>query len=191
MSGTVGRTRNPGEKGDNGETPIITISENTPISYKLNFKTTEQDITTPNLFAPDVEYHVNISATNSTFDVPLRNLVLTYQTTSSSALRISIAPKDAAVSILADMRRTTIYNSGTAEAQTFDNTTVSARVVLDEIVYSKSQETHNIKVRQQDPVTKLWTLCSVDSFISDGGARTWIRVKWNEYDVEYIVSATE
>lgn len=84
MSGTVGRTRNPGEKGDNGETPItiITISENTPISYKLNFKTTEQDITTPNLFAPDVEYHVNISATNSTFDVPLRNLVLTYQTTS-------------------------------------------------------------------------------------------------------------
>lgn len=136
-----------GEKGDNGETPIITISENTPISYKLNFKTTEQDITTPNLFAPDVEYHVNISATNSTFDVPLRNLVLTYQTTSSSALRISIAPKDAAVPILADMRRTTIYNSGTAEAQTFDNTTVSARVVLDEIVYSKSQETHNIKVR--------------------------------------------
>lgn len=189
-TGEKGEQGEQGPKGEEGETPVITVTEDTPISYKLNFKTTNQDITTPNLFAPDSEYHVNISATNSTLDVPLKGLVLTYQTTSSSALRISIAPKDTAVPILADIRRTTVYNSGTAEAQSFDNTTVSARIVLDEIVYSKSQETHNIKIRQQDPTTKLWSLCIVNSFISDSGARTSVSVKWNEYDIEYSVPST-
>ncbi len=53
-----------GPKGEEGETPVITVVENTPISYKLNFKTTEQYITTPNLFAPDTEYHVNLSTVN-------------------------------------------------------------------------------------------------------------------------------
>ena len=33
-----------------------------------------------------------------------------YLTTSSSALRISIAPKDTASPVVADIRRTTIYN---------------------------------------------------------------------------------
>ena len=36
-----------GEKGDTGETPAITVVEDTPLSYKLNFKTSTTDITTP------------------------------------------------------------------------------------------------------------------------------------------------
>lgn len=179
-----------GPNGDEGETPVITVAESTPLSYKLNFKTTEQDITTPNLFAPISEYRADISATNSTLTVPIKNLVLTYQTTSSTALRISIAPKDTATPILADMRRTSIYNGGTVEAQTFDNTTVSSRTVLDDIVYNHSQETHNMRIRQQDPVTKLWSLCEITSFISNGGARTSVLVKWHEYDVSYEVPST-
>lgn len=177
-----------GPKGENGESPVITVAEDTPISYKLNFKTSE--ITTPNLFAPYSEYHADISAVNSTLAVTVGNLVLTYQTTASTTLRISIAPKDTAVPILADIRRTTIYNNGTAEAQTFDGATISARTVLDDIVYSKSQETHNIKIRQQDPTTKLWSLCEVNSYISAGGARTSVRVQWSEYDVAYEVPET-
>ena len=51
-----------GPKGENGESPVITVTEDTPISYKLNFKTSEQDITTPNLFAPYSEYRADISA---------------------------------------------------------------------------------------------------------------------------------
>ena len=93
--------------------------------------------------------------------------------------------------VLTDMRRTTIYNNGTAEAQTFDSTTVSARTVLDEIVYSNSQETHSIKIRQQDPQTKLWSLCEINSFISAAGARTSVRVQWSEYGVAYEVPKTE
>lgn len=93
---------------------------------------------------------------NSVLTIPLKNLVLTYQTTSASAVRISIAPKESGASVLIDMRRTSIYNASTIETQTLDNTTVSGRTVIDEIVYSKSQETHNVRIRQQDPETKLW-----------------------------------
>lgn len=196
IPGPQGEKGDPGEKGEpgaagpqgeNGETPVITVAESTPISYKLNFKTEEQDITTPNLFAPYSEYHSDISAVNSTLSVTLENLVLTYQTTSSTTVRITVAPKDTAVPVLADMRRTSIYNTGSVEAQTFDNTTVSGRVVLDEIVYSQSQETHSIKIRQQDPTTKLWSLCEIHSFVSRGGARTSVRVQWSEYGVAYDV----
>ena len=189
--GIQGEKGDPGEKGADGETPVITVAEDTPLVYKVNFKTTTEDLTTPNLFAPLTEYHADLSALNTVYTVPLQNLVLTYQTTSTGAMRISIAPKDTAVPILADMRRTTIYNTGAVEAQTFDNTTVSGRVVLDEIIYSQSQETHSMKIRQQDPTTKLWSLCEVFSFISKGGARTSIRVQWSEYDVSYDVPTTE
>lgn len=189
--GVMGLQGVKGDPGEKGETPVITVVENTPISYKLNFKTTEQDITTPNLFAPDTEYHVNLSTVKSVLTIPLKSLVLTYQSTSSSAVRIAVAPKDAGTSVSIDMRRTSIYNASTIETQTLDNTTVSSRTVIDEIVYNKSQETHSIKLRQQDPVTKLWSLCEISSFISDSAARTSVRIQWIEYDVEYEVPTTE
>lgn len=189
--GVMGLQGVKGDPGEKGETPVITVVENTPISYKLNFKTTEQDITTPNLFAPDTEYHVNLSTVKSVLTIPLKSLVLTYQSTSSSAVRIAVAPKDAGTSVSIDMRRTSIYNASTIETQTLDNTTVSSRTVIDEIVYNKSQETHSIKLRQQDPVAKLWSLCEISSFISDSAARTSVRIQWLEYDVEYEVPATE
>ncbi len=189
--GVMGLQGVKGDPGEKGETPVITVVENTPISYKLNFKTTEQDITTPNLFAPDTEYHVNLSTVKSVLTIPLKSLVLTYQSTSSSAVRIAVAPKDAGTSVSIDMRRTSIYNASTIETQTLDNTTVSSRTVIDEIVYNKSQETHSIKLRQQDPVAKLWSLCEISSFISDSAVRTSVRIQWIEYDVEYEVPATE
>lgn len=159
-------------------------------SYKINFKTSSQSITTPNLYASFTEYHVNLAASGTIYSIPVINLILTYQTTSTTALRISIAPKDTAVPILTDIRRMSVYNS-TVEGQTFDNTTVSARTVLDEIVYSQSQETHSIRIRQQNPTTKLWSTCVVESFISNGGARTSIWVRWIEENVSYEVPVSE
>ncbi len=184
-TGEKGEQGIQGLKGDTGETPEISVAESTPVSYKLNFKTSEQDITTPNLFAPYSEYRADISATNSILNVPVGELVLTYQTTSSTTLRISVAPKETGVSVLTDIRRTTIYNTGSPEAQSFDNTTVSGRTVLDDIVYTRSLETHRITIRQQDPTTKLWSLCEINSFISNSGARTSVSVRWTEYGVSY------
>lgn len=166
------------------------MAESTPLSYKLNFKTAEQSITTPNLFAPYTEYHVDLSAINSLLTVPLENLVLSYQTTSSSALRISAAPKTAGTTVLCDIRRLTIYNASTIESQTSDNTSISARTVLDEIVYTSSQESHSMKIRQQDPETKLWSLCEITSFISKNAARTSVTVRFLEHGVSYLPPET-
>ena len=125
-------------RGKDGETPAITVAEDTFLSYKLHFKTSTQELTTPNLFAPLAEYHANLSATGSTLTIPLKDLVLTYQTTSSSALRISIAPKDTAAPVLTDIRRTTIYDNSTIESQTLNNSLVSNTVLLDGTVYTNS-----------------------------------------------------
>jgi len=191
---TQGEKGEPGEKGEqgiqgikgeNGETPVVSVAEDTPLSYRLHFQTSEQELTTPNLYAPLTEYHVDLSAANSTLDIPLKALVLTYKRSSASALRISIAPKDAAASVLVDVRRTTIYDGSTIETQTMNNTTVSTSVAIDSTVYTNSQETHNMRIRQQDPATKLWSLCEINSFLSAGGARCSIRIQWSEYDVTY------
>lgn len=129
--------------------------------------------------------HVDISATGSTLNIPLGSLILTYQNTSTSSVRISVAPKDTAAPVLTDMRRITIYNNTSIESQTYNNTVVSTRTVLDDLMYSQSQESHSIKIRQQDPVTKLWSLCEIRSFISNGGARTSVWVQWSEVNVSY------
>lgn len=89
-----------GDKGENGETPVITVVEDTPLSYKVNFKTSEEDITSPNLFKPLVEYHADLSAIGSTLNIPLRNLILIYQNTSTSSIRITVAAKDTSVPVL-------------------------------------------------------------------------------------------
>lgn len=174
-----------GEKGDTGETPAITVVEDTPLSYKLNFKISTTDITTPNLFKALDEYHINLSTANSTLNIPLDNLILTYQYVSSNSARITIAPKDTSISILADMRRTSIYNSYSVESQTYDNTNVSTRTILNDIIYTLSQETHVMQIRQQNPDTKLWSLCEIHTFISNGGARTSVWVQWYESGVSY------
>lgn len=174
-----------GEKGDPGETPAITVIEDTPLSYKLNFRTSTEDITTPNLFKSLDEYHVDLSTTGSTLNIPLENLILTYQNTSSTSIRISIAAKNTAAPVLADIRRITIYNGSSVESQTLNNTTISTRTVLDDLMYSESQESHSIKIRQQDPDTKLWSLCEIHTFSSNKGARTSVWIQWSEVGIRY------
>lgn len=131
-----------GEKGDSGETPVIAVAEDTPLRYKLHFQTSEQELTTPNLFAPFTEYHVDLSAADSTLNIPLRDLILTYQRASASALRISIAPKNTAAPVLVDLRRTTIYDGNTIETQTLNGSSISASIAIDGTVYTNAQHAH-------------------------------------------------
>ena len=81
-------------------------------------------------------------------EINMTSLVLTYQTTSATAVRISIAPKYSAVPVLADKCRTSIYNGSTVEAQTFDNTMILSLTLIDDIFYGQSQETHNMRIRR-------------------------------------------
>ncbi len=188
-TGPEGPRGEQGIQGETGETPVITVAEETPLSYRLHFAAGGQELTTPNLFAPVTEYHADLSAVGSELVIPLKDLTLTYQTTSATALRITMAPRDAAAPVLVDLRRTSIYNGSTVETSTLNGTSVSSRTVVDEIVYTNSQETHQMVLRQQDPVSKLWSLCEIRSFLSAGGARCSLRIQWSEYDVSYAPPA--
>ena len=183
--GDTGERGQQGIQGETGETPVITVAEETPLSYRLHFAAGGQELTTPNLFAPVTEYHADLSAVGSELVIPLKDLTLTYQTTSATALRITMAPRNAAAPVLVDLRRTSIYNGSTVETSTLNGTSVSSRTVVDEIVYTNSQETHQMVLRQQDPASKLWSLCEIRSFLSAAGARCSVRVQWTEYDVAY------
>lgn len=191
--GIQGDKGDPGERGEQGiegppgETPSITVVEDTSLSYKLNLKTSKDDITTPNLLKSLEEYHVDLSTSGSTLNIPLGNLILTYQNTSTTSVRITIAAKDTAIPVLTDMRKISIYNGSSVESSTFNNTMVSSRTVLDDLMYSNSQESHSIMIRQQDPVSKLWSLCEIHSFVSGGGARCSVWVQWSEVDVSYEI----
>ena len=88
------------------------------------------------------------------------------------------------------MRRITIYNAASIESQTYNNTLVSTRTVLDDLVYTLLQESHSMKIRQQDPETKLWSLCEIRSFLSNGDARSSIWILWSEIDVSYEAPTT-
>lgn len=132
----------------------------------------------------------DLPASGSTLNIPLESLILTYQQISSTALRITIAAKDTRAPVLADIRRITIFNASSIESLTLNNTTISTRTVLDDLMYTQSQESHCLTIRQQNPVTKLWSLCEIHSFSSNGGARTSVWVQWSEVDVSYEVPAT-
>ena len=85
--------------------------------------------------------------------------------------------KNTAAPVLVDLRRTTIYDGSTIETQTLNGSSISASIAIDGTVYTNSQETHNMRIRQQDPVTKLWSMCEINSFLSAGGARCSIRIQ--------------
>ena len=86
-----------GATGATGPAPEITVSENTPTSYKVSFKTDSQEVVSPNLKSNLECYNVDLSAPGSSQDIPLGKLTLNVQNTSASSIRLSIRPADAAV----------------------------------------------------------------------------------------------
>ena len=176
-TGATGATGAQGIQGVTGQTPNIAVAEDTPTSYKVSFKTDTQEITSPNLKSNVAYYNANLATLNSYIDIPLDNLIFTVANTSITSVRMSVQPKVSTTPVLADIRRTSIYDGASVESQTFNNTTVAAKLVVDDLVYSQSQEINWIRIRQQNP-TKLWSMCEIRTFISQGGARTTICVEW-------------
>ena len=137
-------------------------------------------MTTPNLFAPFTEYHVDLSAADSTLNIPLKDLILTYQRAAHQH-----RAEEHRRARFGRPAQNDIYDGSTIETQTLNGSSISASIAIDGTVYTNSQETHNMRIRQQDPVTKLWSMCEINSFLSAGGARCSIRIQWSEYDVAY------
>lgn len=93
----------------------------------------------------------DLSKSGSVLNVPLGSLVLTAQFGSTASIRLSIRAKDTATPVLADIRRTSIYDAAAIESQTLNNTRISTSQVLDDVVYSQSQETHWMRIRPTGP----------------------------------------
>ena len=174
-----------GPQGVAGETPQITVVENTKTSYKVRFKTSSQDITSPNLKSNAEYYNYNLSATGSTANIPLESLTLVVRNTSTTSLRLSVQPAVSGTTVLADIRRFSAYD-GATEAQTNNNVTISSSLTIDEIVYTMSQEMHWIRMRIQDPTTKLWSMCEIRTFASQNASRTTIWVQWAYTDGSFV-----
>ncbi|MDO5389188.1 MAG: collagen-like protein, partial [Clostridia bacterium] len=167
-----------GERGATGPAPEITVAEDSETVYKVNFKTDNGEIVSPNLMANKKYYNYDLSNAGSSAAITIGKLLFTVQYNSSSAIRLIISPADVSVPILADIRRTSIYDGGSIESSTYNNTSVTGNIVIDDVVYSQSQETHTTRIRQQDPDTGLWSMCVVSTFPSNGGARTTVWVDW-------------
>ena len=54
-------------------------------------------------------------------------------------------------------------------------------------VYKRQQEMHWMRLRQQDPTTKLWSMCEIRTFASQGGERTTVCVEWLYTGATFII----
>ena len=179
--GPTGPTGSTGVKGDIGATgpaPTITVEESSPTAYRVRFHGSGADVVSPNLRASPEVYNMNLSSTGSAREITLGKLILNVQNAGTSAIRLSLRTADTAAPVLVDLRRTTIYDGSTIESQTWNSVSFSTAQIIDDILYDNSQETHWMRLRQQDPATKLWSMCQITTFASAAGARVSVIIDW-------------
>ncbi|MFQ9207467.1 MAG: collagen-like protein [Flavonifractor plautii] len=179
--GPTGPTGSAGVKGDIGATgpaPTITVEESSPTAYRVRFHGSGADVVSPNLRASPEVYNMNLSSTGSAREITLGKLILNVQNGSSSSIRLSLRAANTAAPVLVDLRRTTIYDGSTIESQTWNSVPFSTSQIIDDVLYDNSQETHWMRLRQQDPATSLWSMCQITTFASAAGARVSIIVDW-------------
>lgn len=182
--GPTGPTGPTGETGPIGPAPTFTVTEETPISYVLTIDTENDTIVTPNLRPALYEtYNADLSASGSSYELTVGNIVYRLQYNTASTQRVFLRPLDPAVPVLADIKRSTQVNS-TVDGGQWDNYTLNAELTVDTSLSDSSNEIHIVRIRQQDPVTGLWSLCTVELFSSNSGARVSLWVNWIFTDVD-------
>ena len=159
--------------------------------YKVGFQSGDTKVVSPNLKPVSTYYNADLGASGRYLDIPIGSLVLTYKYVSAAALSVSVQAADVKKPVVADIRRLTVYDGLSIEADTWDNKTISTSISLDAILYNNSQEMHWLRIRQQNPDTGLWGMCEVRTFASQGGARTTIWVDWAFTAAEFIVPTHE
>ena len=165
------------------------MEEDTPDSYRLTFTSGGQQITTPNLKAAPESYNYNLSASGSSASIPLGALTLTLTASSLQSLQASVSPASAGQTVPADIRQSSIYSTGTALGQTYNNLSITGSVPLGDVIYNESQAMNWIWVRQQDPSTGQWSMCEVKIFSSNLAARTSVCVQWLYTGAEFATPA--
>jgi hypothetical protein len=104
--------------------------------------------------------------------VPVENVIYHLQFSTATQLTLFLMP--ATVPVLIDLKRSSQFDTTGVDAFTRDNFTLSASLDIDTIVFNSSREMHRTWLRQQNPVTGLWSLHEIDLFASNGSARVTI-----------------
>jgi hypothetical protein len=177
--GATGPAGNTGATGEAGFSPAITVNTDNPNSYILQVTNSTGSYLTPNLrqSVSDIR-SANLSTAGSGMSVPVGNM--TYTVNNAGAGQVQVLLSGTNGDILADVKKFAQYNATPVDSVNFDNTTfTTAPTVIDNIVYSNSNEYHVTWIRQQDPSTGLWNLYAVKLFASAGGSRTnvWVEQK--------------
>lgn len=193
--GPQGLQGEPGPKGDTGPqgpqgepgkdgTEILLI-EDSPLAYKLQFKTAENTIITPNLKTNYSIHSANLKSSGSYLEVPVGNII--YRVESSAIdLRVRLRAAEEEASIVVDIKKFAQYNATASDSGTNDNYTLTSNfLTIDSNSYYSSNEYHVTRIRQQDPETNLWSLCDVHLFASSGGARVDVWVEWKGEGLSY------
>lgn len=119
------------------------------------------------------------------YDVKIKNVIDRLSYSSADAVNLKLLSTGG--TILIDVRRFSCFNSS-VEGQTLNNYNLTSTPVdIDSIIYSNSVETHQTRIRQQDPITKLWSLYDVNLFVSANGSRTTIWIYMIAENVDFIV----
>lgn len=123
-------------------------------------------------------YNYNMSTVGSKQSIPIGNVSYNLQTTSANAMSLTLSPINPSVPVLIDMKRSSQYDGGGIEGFSLDNTSLKDEQNIDPTVYTQSLEFHQVRLRQQDPTTKLWSLCQINLFPSNRAGRVTVWINW-------------
>lgn len=132
---------------------------------------------------PVIIQNFDISAVGSEGEFIVGNVMIRMSYTTAEYLSTTVLPVSGPVRI--DLKRANQYDIVGVDGTSFDNYQLSSPQSLDLVLFSKSREMGRIWLRQQDPVTQLWTLHEIDTFVSASGARTTVWVYLIEQDVAF------
>lgn len=104
----------------------------------------------------------------SYLNIPFGNLIYRLQYSNSAVLYLLPAVSD--TTIIVDIKSSSQYDGGISASER-DSYSLSGTLTIDSEIYGNSREMHRSWIRQQDPISGLWTLHEVDIFISGGSKR--------------------
>lgn len=134
---------------------------------------------------------LNCSAMGHTAVYPCKALAIVMQYHSPDAVSLTLEVSDPFVSIKTDIHKICFFDHGALKSQSISRKLEKDKIVYEDILSNHSQEIHWIRVRQQNPLTQLWSMCEIRVFASDHGRRTSVCVEWFYVDIFFEETTKE
>lgn len=100
-------------------------------------------------------------------------------------INLVLQVNDQYTSIKTDIHKICFFDHGTLESQSISMKLERDSRIYEDILSSRSREIHWIRVRQQNPDTRLWSMCEIRVFASGYGHRTSLCLEWFYVDIPF------